>query len=216
MQRLFLTNLLIASFTLLFLSCNNNKDNTVLIESVNDDETEEIMIQDSSYIGLLSDYEILDLIRGDLNQDRLEDMIIVYNKINQNIEDERVLAIYFAYGQGYSLHAINFKAIGSQTCGGMFGDCYNGIDIKDGYFSINYYGGSGNNKWLINSTFKYDTAKNEFFLQRVAEAGSKTYGVEMDHKEADSFVTAEQFGIVKFEDYDFGFDYFAEYNHIKN
>jgi hypothetical protein len=215
MRKKLLTSLLIASFTLVFLSCNNNKDNTVSIESENDDEIEYLMIQDSSYIGLLSDYEILDLIKGDLNQDRFEDMIIVYNKINQNIEDERVLAIYFAYGQGYELHAISSNAIGSKTCGGFFGDCYNGIDIKDGYFSVNYYGGSGNHKWLVNSTFKYDRVEDCFFLTRVAEAGSKTYAVEMDHKEADSFVTAEQFGTVSFQDYDFSFDYFAEYNHIK-
>jgi hypothetical protein len=203
------------SFILLFFSCKNEiKDNNKPCDSIIE-EIEDLMIQDSSYIGLLSDYEILDLIKGDLNQDRFEDMIIVYNKINQNIEDERVLAIYFAYGQGYELHAISSNAIGSKTCGGFFGDCYNGIDIKDGYFSVNYYGGSGNHKWLVNSTFKYDRVEDCFFLTRVAEAGSKTYAVEMDHKEADSFVTAEQFGTVSFQDYDFSFDYFAEYNHIK-
>lgn len=200
-------------------SCKNKTGETEILQDNSSEDSNIDVNQDLLQTALLADYEILDMEKGILNSDEFEDLIIVYNKIDkgagEEIEDERILAIYFAFAGGYSLHAINFKAIGSKTCGGMFGDCYNGIDIKDGYFSINYYGGSGNNKWLINSTFKYDEAKGEFFLHRVAEAGSKTYGVEMDHKEADSFVTAEQFGEVKFIDYDFGNDYIGEYDGVK-
>lgn len=213
MLRISLIRLFVVSCLLVLLSCNNEnnkKTQDVLAES---DDSENNEIIDLRTTALLADYEILDMEKGILNSDELEDLIVVYKKISEGDEDERILGIYFAYGEGYNLHAINFAAIGSRFCGGIFGDCYNGIDIKDGYFSINYYGGSGNNKWLQNSTFKYDDKNGEFYLYRVSEAGSKTIGIEMDHKEADSFVTADQFGSVKFEEYNYYIDYFAENNH---
>lgn len=157
---------------------------------------------------LPTDFKIFDFASGDLNKDGRIDYIIVLKSKNGNLNVIRPMYIFLDINAKYQLFAINNKAIGDNECGGMYGDCYKNIVINKGRFSIEYYGGSGNNKWLKNATFNYNITTKEIYLIRFSEAGSKTYGIEPDHKNADRFVTFKQFGVVRFKDYNFNIDYF--------
>lgn len=54
-----------------------------------------------------------------------------------------------------------------RACGGTFGDPYNGMVIKNGFFSIRHYGGS-TGKWTRIITFKWNKEISQFELHRDA------------------------------------------------
>lgn len=159
----------------------------------------------SSISKVFKGYKILDYAKGDLNLNGKDDFIVAMAE--QGCGDNRSLYIFFDNGEDYKLFAYNCNAILDRFCGGMYGDCFQGMVIKNGYFSIEYYGGSGNNKWSYNFTFKYDRTKNEIFLYRIGGAGSETYGLEPDDKHADFVFKAVHFGMVNFRDYSVDVDY---------
>jgi len=153
---------------------------------------------------LPKNFELLDIVSGDLNKNEKKDYLIALKSSNITTNDLRPLYVFV----DNNLFCVNQYAIGSIDCGGMYPDCYKSMAIKNEYFSIEFYGGSGNNKWLHIVTFKYDKIKNELFLTRYSEAGSKTYGIDYNYNKADSFVTSKDFGIITFKDYNYNNDYF--------
>ena len=83
-----------------------------------------------------------------------------------------------------------------EVCGGMMGDPFENIAIKKGYFSLEHFGGS-RTKWRRIITFKYDQAKEKWFLSRVGDVSYDDYGKE----ESTQIATSKDFGTVDFEDY---------------
>lgn len=146
--------------------------------------------------------------KGNINYDKTEDYLIITE--NHQTEDFRTLYVILSKNDKHYLFAENDSAIGGKYCGGMYGDCFREVVFGPGGFTIEFYGGSGNNKWLLSDQFKYDKAKNEIYLIKVGEAGTKTIGIEHDHKDFDSFVTEKDFGKIRFTEFRYGKNYFVK------
>ena len=117
-----------------------------------------------------SNFSILDTARGDLNKDGKADMVLILRNTFERMDYDTTRPLLLLEGNGrgqYKLLARNDSVVLCLGCGGIFGDPYAGITIKNGYFSIEHYGGS-NWRWTRVITFKYDIKRKEFILHRDA------------------------------------------------
>jgi hypothetical protein len=83
------------------------------------------------------------------------------------------------------------------NCGGVFGDPYEGLAIKNGYFSVEHYGGSSW-RWTRIITFKYHDAKKAWYLHR--DAGISYHTSDPD-TETESVYNQADYGKLNFEEY---------------
>ena len=147
-------------------------------------------------------YSILNATKGNLNRDGLDDIVLVLKKDGEreNTEEESKRPLYLLIGQGdgsYKLAAQNDNAVYCVHCGGMMGDPFMGITIKNGYFSVEHYGGSSW-RWSKIITFKYAPAEKQWFLHKDGgeyfHAGDpKTMKTEVK--------TVQDFGVIPFAAY---------------
>jgi hypothetical protein len=119
-------------------------------------------------------YEAIAMEKGNLNLDKFDDCIVVLRKkteettsnYNENKPDKRPLLLLLGQKDGnYKLAYKNNNAAYCIDCGGVFGDPFTGITIKNGYFSIEH-GISGGHHWEQIITFKFNKAKNNWYLYK--------------------------------------------------
>jgi len=161
-----------------------------------------------------SGYQILDTVRGNLNNDNYDDYIVVLKKYNEeqlsrtaNTEDlKRPLIILVGTSENkLILKGRNDNSVLCISCSGaIHGDSFEGIKIKNSYFSIEHHTVGGNDKWSRIITFKYDSSKNNWFLHR---DGMEFFGWNPDQngeaiiKTGETILTRKNFGTVSFENY---------------
>ncbi|MBX7169838.1 MAG: hypothetical protein K1X72_02700 [Pyrinomonadaceae bacterium] len=153
-----------------------------------------------------SGYEALNATKGDLNLDSFPDVILVVRQPNEHETSDvvdhptkRPLLILIGEGNNkYRLAAKNDNAVYCVDCGGVFGDPFEGISIKNGIFSVEHYGGSAW-RWTKIITFKYSPTDKNWLLTRV---GSDSFHVSDPNKVKSTLKTAKSFGKVLFEKYD--------------
>jgi hypothetical protein len=98
-------------------------------------------------------YTVLDSAQADFNRDGLIDIVFVIEK--RNVDDtERGLLILQKDKMGYTLNTLNKTALYCKTCGGVYGDPYNGITFNNNVLKLHNYGGSSW-RWLNEHTFRY-------------------------------------------------------------
>jgi hypothetical protein len=114
-------------------------------------------------------YTVLDSASGNLNNDAYKDMVLILKNSSEDLNPDttRPLLLLAGAAEGYQLLYRNDSVVLCKGCGGVFGDPYAGITIKNGYFSIEHYGGS-NWRWTRIITFKYDVKSSQFKLHRDA------------------------------------------------
>jgi hypothetical protein len=120
-------------------------------------------------------FVILDSASGDINRDGIKDLVVIFKNNTENIHSDTARPLLLLQGNGrgqYKLMARNDNVVLCFGCGGIFGDPYAGITIKNGFFSIEHYGGS-NWRWTRTITFSYDLKRKEFVLHR--DAGYSWY-----------------------------------------
>jgi hypothetical protein len=143
------------------------------------------------------DYELLHSKTGDLNKDSYPDMVLILKakeeKVNEDLPRPLILLVGTATSE-YKLIARNDSVVLCKGCGGVHGDPYEGITIKNGYFSIEHYGGSGW-RWTRIITFKYDSKTKEFKLHR--DAGV-SYHIGNANKQKDERHNKEDWGKLSF------------------
>jgi len=151
-------------------------------------------------------HEILDMKRGDLNNDKIEDVLLVLKAINEeetfdvsNPTARPLLILIRQPDNSLKLARKNNKTVYCFDCGGIMGDPYTGLTIKDNYFSIEHYGGSSW-RWTKIITYKFDEDDQEWYLHKVS--GVYFYLHDEDNTKEETVVTTKDFGIIKFEDYD--------------
>ncbi len=167
-------------------------------------KTEPIKIGFESFIP--ENYAVLDSQKGDLNLDKIKDVILVLKKIDEEKESDtsksevrRPLIILLGkYDGSFTQVARNDNAVYCVTCGGVMGDPFVGVVITEGCFSIEHYGGSVW-RWSTETTFKYSEQKKTWLLhKKVSEEFNATEPAETKT----TTETAKTLGTVKFQDFD--------------
>jgi len=180
-------------------------------------EKENIQIYKSNILSFIPEnYSILDTIKGNLNQDEFNDYILILKKKGEantsnyihNKPEKRPLLILTSNSNGkFELRARNENSVLCYDCSGaIYGDSYENVVIKNGYFSIEHYTVGGIDKWSIIITFKYDKLKKSWFLLRDGTEyfslnSSNKPNAEAVIKTGENILTKKDFGEVNFEDF---------------
>ncbi len=157
-------------------------------------------------------YSVIDTASGNLNLDSLNDMILVLRKDGEDSTsnfandkpDKRPLLILL--GQPNNVYKVadrNDNAVYCIDCGGVFGDPFTGITIKNGYFSIEH-AIAGGEHWEQVITFKFDKLKADWFLYKDHYISYKLNDSNDDNadallKDVDKLETVKDFGIISFD-----------------
>jgi hypothetical protein len=114
-------------------------------------------------------HEIFDFAMGDVDGDGRDDAILVTRRPDEEqLEDEssRPLLLLVRQPEGRLKQVRRSdQIVYCLKCGGMMGDPYQGIATARGAFTVTHYGGSAW-RWSASATIAYDTAKQEWFLDK--------------------------------------------------
>lgn len=151
-------------------------------------------------------FEALNVTKGDLNRDAYADIILVLKKkgeektsdVNDHPEKRPLLILLGQADKSFKLAAKSSNAVYCVDCGGMMGDPFTGISIKNGYFSVEHYGGSGH-RWTRIVTFKYAPQEKNWFLFK---DGGERFHVSAPEEVKEEVKTAKDFGKVAFQTFD--------------
>ncbi len=149
-----------------------------------------------------ADYSILDSASGDINKDGKKDMLVIlkYNDEENSGDTVRPLLVLLGSGKDlYELTAQSDSVVLCKACGGVFGDPYAGMTVKNNFFSIEHYGGS-NWRWTRIITFRYDVKTGNIYLHR--DAG-ESFHVDDPDKTKPYTYTKEDYGKLLFSKYSY-------------
>ncbi len=157
-------------------------------------------------------YRVLYTVAGNLNRDAWPDRVVVLDTtavINDSTESGEahqisnvprplLLLLGRPAKNAYSLAARNNDIIKCADCAGaMGGDPFQQVVIKNGYFSVEHYGGSAW-RWITSSTFKYTSADHHWYLHR--DSNSSFHAMVPDSIET-TIRTERDFGRIQFEQF---------------
>lgn len=151
-------------------------------------------------------YAVLAARQGDLNRDALPDWTVVLHRPDEK-QTSDVLAhptkrplLLFVGGAGgtYTLAARTDNAVYCVDCGGIMGDPFQNVAIKNGYFTVEHYGGSAL-RWTRYVTFRYDPASRTWLLHR---DGSEHFHALEPEKGTTTATTRKDFGRVPLAKFD--------------
>ena len=151
-------------------------------------------------------YHVLAAERGDLNRDALPDWAVVLHRPDEqktsNVIDhptKRPLLLFVGRTDGtYALAARADNAVYCVNCSGMMGDPFEGITVKNGYFTVEHYGGSSW-RWTRFVTFRYDPAARTWLLHR--DGGESFHASDPEHGKT-TMRTSKNFGRVPLARFD--------------
>lgn len=147
-------------------------------------------------------FTLLDSASGDINKDGKTDLLVILkNDLEEtSMDTTRPLLVLFGEDNGlYSLAAQSDSVVLCRGCGGVFGDPYAGLTVKNNFFSIEHYGGS-NWRWTRIITFRYDVKTKKIFLHR--DAG-ESFHIEDPEKTNPYTYTKEDYGRLLFSKYSY-------------
>lgn len=150
-------------------------------------------------------YAVLDTVSGNLNLDNYNDQIIVLKKIGEektsdvvdNPEKRPLLILIGEPNNKYKLATRNDNTVYCIDCGGIMGDPFMGVVIKNGYFSVEHYGGSAW-RWSRIITYKYSKEENNWFLHK---DGNESFHASDPEKIETTVKTTKDFGKILFKDF---------------
>jgi hypothetical protein len=93
--------------------------------------------------------------------------------------------------------ARNDRIVPCERCGGLAGDPFGYARIDKEGFTLVTEGGSREH-WWNEYTFKYDTAQRNWMLEKV----HRGVGDTLEDNSSEITLTARNFGMVRFEDFD--------------
>jgi hypothetical protein len=170
-------------------------------------QNEEVVIPDEVKPFVEKGKLAIALEKGDLNADGRPDMILVTSEvIPENAEweegaGERSVLILTRESNGSLLLAArNDVIVYCRNCGGVFGDPFAGVDIKDTRFTVNNYGGS-NDRWSYSYTFDYSRRDKMWQLVRVVDESFHTLDPKRTMKRR-VYTPPKNFGLINFQDFD--------------
>ncbi|GGE65577.1 hypothetical protein EV200_106212 [Pedobacter psychrotolerans] len=151
-------------------------------------------------------FEALEMAKGDLNRDAYPDVILILKKrgeektsdVNDHPEKRPLLILLGQADKSYKLAARSDNSVYCVDCGGQMGDPFTGVTIKNGYFSVEHYGGSGQ-RWTRIVTFKYSPAEKNWFLFK--DGGERFHATAPEELKTE-VKTAKNFGKISFQQFD--------------
>lgn len=138
-----------------------------------DSFSQEMSIPDELKPFIMPGYEAMDVVKGDLNKDKRDEYLLVlktagedtFSFDNTDWDAHRPILVIIRQANGtLKTVAVNNELIFCKNCGGVMGDPYQGLVIKPGEFTADFYGGSSW-RWAESFTFRYDAVKKNWFLQ---------------------------------------------------
>ena len=147
-------------------------------------------------------YSILDSASGDINKDGKKDILAILKNNEEDNSGDTVRSLLVLLGNGkdlYELTSRNDSVVLCKACGGVFGDPYAGMTVKNNFFSIEHYGGS-NWRWSRIITFRYDLKTGQIYLHR--DAG-ESFHVNDPDKTRPYTYTKEDYGKLLFSKYSY-------------
>lgn len=115
-------------------------------------------------IPIPENYEIIETISGDLDKDGIKELVVAYNTKRKGDPYESVpreLIIYKIQERIWTVWKKSKQALYGSKEGGMMGDPFGEIEIKNGILLISHNGGSS---WKWSHTDKYRYQDGEFYL----------------------------------------------------
>ena len=119
---------------------------------------------------LPAQWKVIDSIKGDLNNDKVEDLALVLefyaavkesraygdndSEIIEELQKPRMLAVYFKQGKNYKLALQNNNFVLRSEEGSEMGDPLRPTKIIDNTLVLNYEGGAGW-RWKLSYSFKH-------------------------------------------------------------
>lgn len=145
-------------------------------------------------------YVLYKTYKGDLNGDDYEDVVAVFNAVDSD-DDMRNRAVMLlttdADGQ-LTMAALNKGGALCSECGGVMGDPFVAVVIKNRYFTIEHFGGS-RQKWTDDPTFKYNEEDGKWYLHQHSKAVHD--GLDPENGSSSTILTTKDFGKVSFEEF---------------
>lgn len=159
-------------------------------------------------------YEAIAEKKGNLNLDKTEDCILVIRKtteettsnMDEGKPDKRIVLLLLGQKDGsYKLAYKNQNVADCKDCGGVFGDPFSGISIKNGYFSIEHKIAGGHH-WEQIITFKFNKTKNNWYLYKdhfinYVLNTSNDPNAEALIADVDKLKTVKDFGEISFQNF---------------
>jgi hypothetical protein len=127
----------------------------------------------SQRIPLPKNYTVVDTVSGDLDKDNIKELVVAYNTKTATEEYEnlpRELVIYKLQEGNWTVWKKSQQALLGSQDGGMMGDPYAGMEIKNNVLQVSHYGGSS---WKWGYTDKYRYQKGDFYLIGYSSEGGK-------------------------------------------
>lgn len=151
-------------------------------------------------------YSMLDSASGDLNRDQRPDLILVLKRDDEATTSDDIahpakrLLLILIRDSNNQLQQVkrSDNTVYCFHCGGAMGDPYMGVTIKNGYFSVEHYGGSAW-RWTRIITYKYSETEKEWLLHK---DGSESFNASAPEKVTTRIRTIRDFGKVAFEQFD--------------
>ena len=127
--------------------------------------------QDTNIIKFVpKDYSILEIEKGNLNLDSIDDVIIVLNKKGEDSISTKekpvkrnLLILIGQSDKTFKLSSQNENIVYFYNYDSNFKDAFVGLRIGKGYFVIEHYGGFAK-RWARTTTFEYNPSANNWFL----------------------------------------------------
>ena len=145
-------------------------------------------------------YTLLDSAISDLNKDGYKDVVLILKSKKEESFSEKLRPLLILHGdknKKYNLIARNDSVVLCQGCGGVFGDPYDNLVIKNNFFSVEHYGGS-HWRWTRIMTFKYDPKTKRYILHR--DAG-ESYHMDDPEKTTENLNRKKDFDKLPFVKY---------------
>ena len=143
---------------------------------------------------------------ADLNRDGLKDYVFILEKQKtaENPDEievgQRPLKIALRLRDG-SLREVkvNERMVFCSTCGGVYGDPFNGLEAKDGSFSVSHYGGSG---WRWGNTFQFNYSRIDQTWQLVMVEEFSFHGADPNTMKKKRYRPPKDYGKIDIADFD--------------
>lgn len=147
-------------------------------------------------------WDILAQAKGDINKDGIEDYAVVIKDLDEDMNEEKdyqrifIVLLRNKDRSCYLYHASE-KAILCKRCGGVFGDPFQSLVIKNGELSIEHFGGSAE-RWGISNVFIWN-GKDLVLVKSIKSSASAT---DADNTYKEETKTPKDFGKILLKDFD--------------